>query len=338
LRGLKDIAKASGFSIITVSRAINCPEKLKPETKKRIQEIMDSTHYIPNMAARNLAAKRTGIIDVYIPERIDINNPFMMHFIAGVSEVLSEQMYSFLIKSSWKKNHSCDGYIVTGLDTNEINDFYARASAQNLPVVLFGHTDIQEVDWFDVDNVAGAEGAVNYLIQHKHTKIAMINSDENKDYTIDRFMGYTRALKQSGVGLNPRLILKAPNTMIGGKNAVKKLLGAEEFSAVFCATDPLAAGAISGITGQGLKVPGNISVMGFDGLGIQFLADPHITTMRQPVVEAGRTLAGMMIDKINGNKERITGFLRPELLPGSSVGLKKNSWEKGRGNYTPAGR
>jgi DNA-binding LacI/PurR family transcriptional regulator len=249
----------------------------------------------------------------------------MMYFIVGVSEVLSEHMYSFLIKRSWKKNHSCDGYIVTGLNTNEIDDFYVRTQAQNLPVVLFGHTDIQEVDWFDVDNVGGAEEAVNYLIKNKHTKIAMINSDVNKDYTIDRFQGYAKALNQAGMSLNPRFVLKAPNVMIGGKNAVKNLLAAGQVSAVFCATDPLAVGAISGITELGLKVPGDISVIGFDGLGVQFLADPRITTMRQPVVEAGKVLAGMILDKINGKKQRITGFLPPEMLPGSSVAAEKTS-------------
>jgi LacI family transcriptional regulator len=332
MKGLKDIAEASGFSMITVSRAVNCPEKLKPETKKRIHEIMDAMHYIPNTAAKNLAAKRTGIIDVYIPEHIDIRDPFMMHFIVGVSEVLSEQMYSFLIKYSWKKNHSCDGYIVTGLDTNEIDDFYVRAKAQNLPVVLFGHTDIQEIDWFDVDNTGGAEEAVRYLIKNRHTKIAMINSDENKDYTVDRFQGYKKALHQSGISFNPRFVLSAQNTLIAGKNAIKKLLSTEQVSAIFCATDPLAVGAISGITELGLKVPGDISVIGFDGLGVQHLADPRITTMRQPVVEAGKILAGMIIDRIKGRSQRVTGFLPPELLPGFSVSEEKGSREKDRDN------
>lgn len=332
MKGLKDIAKATGFSIMTVSRVINNPEKLRPETKKRIQEAMELMDYVPNRAAKNLAAKRTGIIDVYIPGNIDINNhPFMMHFIVGVSEVLSEHMYSFLIKRTWEKNHSCDGYIVTGLYTNEINDFYARARARNLPVVLFGHTDIAEVDWFDVDNARGAEDAVNCLLKNKHTGIAMINSDEDKDYTIDRFQGYTNALRRAGITPDPRLVLKAPNTLIGGKNAIKHLLATGDFSAVFCAADPLAVGAISGITESGLKVPDDISVIGFDGLGVQFLADPHITTIRQPVAETGRVLAKTLVDRINGNTQRVTGFMPPELLPGFSVAVKKTARQRAGG-------
>ncbi|MDR1419345.1 MAG: LacI family transcriptional regulator [Treponema sp.] len=338
MKGLKDIAQATGFSIITVSRAVNNPEKLKPETRKCIQETMEMMDYVPNRAAKNLAAKRTGIIDVYIPEYIDINNPFMMHFIVGVSEVLSEYMYSFLIKRSWKKNHNCDGYLVTGLCTNEIEDFYARAQAQNLPVVLFGHTDIEGVDWFDVDNVKGAEDAINFLLENKHTKIAMINSGEDKDFTIDRFKGYTNALGRAGITPDPRFILKAPNTLIGGKNAIRRLLAEGDFSAVFCATDPLAVGAISGITESGLKVPGDISVIGFDGLGVQFLADPHITTIRQPVVETGRVLAGMLVDRINGSTRRVTGFMPPELLPGFSVAVKKTGLAKRRGTHVVSGR
>jgi LacI family transcriptional regulator len=316
---LKDIAEASHVSVITVSRALNQPDKLKPETRKRIEKVMRSMAYIPNMAAKNLVAKRSGVIDIYIPEYIDLSNPFMMYFIVGVSEVLSEHMCSFLVKRSWAKEHSCDGYIVTGLYTNEIDDFYSRAKAMDRRVVLFGHTDIEEVDWYDVDNVLGGEMAIAYLLQNNHRKIAMINTDENKDYTIDRHTGYVKALQKAGLEVDPRFVITAPNTLNGGKAAAKELLSRGKFTAIFCAADPLAVGAINGINEAGLRVPGDISIIGFDGLGQQFLSEPHITSIRQPVAEVGKILAETLINRIKGNKNRTTGSLQPELLLGKSV-------------------
>ncbi|MFA9381790.1 MAG: LacI family DNA-binding transcriptional regulator, partial [Acetanaerobacterium sp.] len=94
---LKDVATAAKVSPITVSRVINTPELVKQGTRQRVQKIMAAMQYVPNVAAKNLVSKRSGIIDVFVPESIDLSNPFVMHFIAGISQVLSEHMYSFLI-------------------------------------------------------------------------------------------------------------------------------------------------------------------------------------------------------------------------------------------------
>jgi LacI family transcriptional regulator len=319
MKKLKDIAKAAGVSAITVSRAINKPEKVKSETKKHIDEIMASMSYVPNMAAKNLVTKRTGIIDIFIPENINLSNPFMMHFIVAVSEVLSDYMYSFLIRRSWTKEHGCDGFIVTGLLSGEINEFHSHAQKKGLPVALFGHTDIEEVDCYDVDNLLGSEMAVDYLIQNNHTKIAFINTNENKDYTIDRYSGYVNGLAKAGIKVDPSLVTKTDITVAGGKLAIKKLLKTGGFTAVFCTADSVAVGAINALTEAGLRVPDDISVIGFDGLGHQFLSDPYLTTIQQPVVEVGRILAHTLIDRINGNKKRTTGNMPPVLLLGKSV-------------------
>jgi LacI family transcriptional regulator len=319
MKSLKDIAKAAEVSSITVSRVINTPEKVKPETKERIEKIMRDMAYTPNMAAKNLVSKRTGIIDVYVPEDIDLNTPFIMHFIAGISEALSEELYSFLIKRSWKREHSCDGYIVTGLLIEEIRDFYSRAQVKNLPVALFGHTDIEQIDCFDVDNVLGAVMAVDHLIQMGHRNIAVINTDENKDYVIDRLSGYKKALDAAGIAFNPALSIQTRNTIQGGSIGMKTLLSAGGVTAVFCTTDIMAIGVINALHEAGLRVPEDISLVGFDGLGIHRLTEPSITTIRQPVFEIGEKLARRLVGKIKGSKDRMTGFLPPELLPGKSV-------------------
>ena len=113
---LKDVAQRAGVSSITVSRVINTPELVKEKTKDKVMLAMAELKYVPNAAAKSLAVNRTGLIDVFIPSDIDLNNPFVMHFIAGISNALSKRMYPFLILRDKKKEHLCDGYIVTGLD------------------------------------------------------------------------------------------------------------------------------------------------------------------------------------------------------------------------------
>lgn len=124
---LKDVAQRAGVSSITVSRVINTPELVKEKTKDKVMLAMAELKYVPNAAAKSLAVNRTGLIDVFIPSDIDLNNPFVMHFIAGISNALSKRMYPFLILRDKKKEHLCDGYIVTGLLRDEINEFYAYA-------------------------------------------------------------------------------------------------------------------------------------------------------------------------------------------------------------------
>jgi LacI family transcriptional regulator len=254
-----------------------------------------------------------------VPEDIEMNSPFIMHFIAGISEVLSDELYSFLIKRSWKRNHSCDGYVVMGLLTEEIHDFYARAKEKNQPVVLLGHTDIEEISWFDVDNVRGALIAVNHLIQMGHRNIAFVNADENKDYTADRFQGYKNALDAAGLGFDPALAVRAKNTVHGGSRGMKALLARGGFTAVFCGTDIMAIGVMNALAEAGVRVPEDMSVVGYDGLGFHHLTNPQLTTIRQPVFEIGKKLAQIVTGRIQGDKERVTGFLPTELLPGKSV-------------------
>jgi LacI family transcriptional regulator len=320
MANIKDVAKIAKVSAITVSRVLNIPHKVKPETKKRVEDAMLQTMYVPNRAARNLVSGQSGVIDVYIPENIALSNPFMMHFITGISEVLGEKMYSFLIKRSWNLEHRCDGYIATGLLTDEIIDFYAYARARNRPIALFGHTDIQEVDCMDVDNVLGGFMATQHLIESGHTRIGMINVAEKKDYTLDRYQGYKLALKKAG--LSRGRMIRAVNSFNGGYMAVQKLLSQGPLTAVFCASDVLAIGAIEGLKNAGLHVPRDISVVGYDGMGHHLLTGRHITTIIQPVIEIGQGLAKTLIERINSREvSRVFELIPPRLYQGKTVAL-----------------
>lgn len=319
---LKDIAYDAGVSVITVSRVINTPEMVKPETRKKVEASIAKFNYSPNPIAKALATHRTNVIDVYIPKSIDLSNPFAMYFIAGISDALSRKMYSFLIRRDRDIEHKCDGYIATGLLKNEIYEMYEYAKERNLPLVLFGHTELPDVNCVDVDNIEGTKGITMYLINKGHRKIAMINVDEDKDYTIDRFLGYKEALETVGETLDVDIVVKASNNEMGGFKAMQKLLAVDTFTSVLCATDTIALGAIRAIVEAGKKVPDDISVVGFDGLGHHLLTNPHITTVQQPIFEIGRLLAESLIDRITGNKTPVNQLVKPTLFIGKSVAEK----------------
>lgn len=316
---LKDIAERAGVSSITVSRAINNPELVKEKTREKVNLAMAELKYIPNAAAKSLAANRAGIIDVFIPHDIDLSNPFVMHFIAGISNVLSRRMYPFLILRDMKHEHLCDGYIVTGLMRDEINKFYEYARERSRPVVLFGHTKLSKVSCIDVDNVLGAEIITEHLIKNGHSKIAMVNVNENKDYATDRYTGYCNALKKNNIEIRENIYFETNNNVQGGREAAISILKKNSCTAIFCATDTIAIGVCQAITEKGLKVPTDISVAGFDGLSHNLLATVPITTVRQPVYKIGEMLAEQLLAEIDKKAERICRFIVPDFIDGKSV-------------------
>ncbi|RRD95127.1 LacI family transcriptional regulator [Clostridiales bacterium COT073_COT-073] len=319
---LKEVADLAGVSPITVSRVINNPDAVKDQTRQRIEAVMQELKYSPNLAAKNLATNRSGIIDVYIPENIDLSNPFVMHLIAGISQVLSEQYYSFLILRNRRREHVCDGYIVTGLLKNEIQEFVQYAKDRNRPIILFGHTMIPDIDCIDVDNVLGAKRGTEYLIVQGHKQIAMINVFEDKDYTVDRLEGYKQALTENGITYDPKLVFYTANSVDGGEEITAEIVKKQKVSAIFCATDTIAIGVAAKLKSMGYLIPQDISLMGFDGLGHQMLAKPQLTTVQQPIYELGVLLAEKLLERLNGRETPVKKTVAPVLLEGNSVCFK----------------
>lgn len=322
---LEDVASLAGVSTITVSRVINSPEIVKPATREKVERALAQLNYVQNPVARALASNKIGIIAVYIPASIDLTNPFVMHFIAGISEVLSKHVYSFLIRRELETEHLCDGYIATGLLKDEVGAIYRYTHERNRPLVLFGHTAHPDIDCIDVDNAAGAQKITGVLTQAGHRSIAMINVDEDKDYTVDRALGFTRALESAGIDPSACPRLNAQNNVEGGYTAMKRVLAdAPGCTAIFCATDTLAIGAANAILKAGKKIPQDLSLVGFDGLGHDLLVRPNVTTVHQPVYEIGMRLAETLVARLNGDKKRVKALVEPEIILRESVSSIRN--------------
>ena len=317
---LEDVAKLAGVSIITVSRVINSPELVKPATREKVERALNELNYVQNPVARALASNKIGIIAVYIPASIDLTNPFVMHFVAGISEVLSKHVYSFLIRRELDNEHLCDGYIATGLLKDEVKQIYQYTNERNRPLVLFGHTEHPDIDCIDVDNTLGAKKVTQLLIENGHRHVAMINVDEDKDYTLDRTLGFRRALEEAGIDPQHCPQITAVNDVEGGYGAMKRLIVEHpEVSGIFCATDTLAIGAANAILKAGKKIPADLSLVGFDGLGHDLLVRPNVTTVHQPVYEIGMRLAETLIARLNGSQKRVKELVPPDLILRDSV-------------------
>ena len=317
--GLKDVASLAGVSPMTVSRVINDPDKVQETTRQKVLQAMEKLKYSPNMAARNLAARRSGIIDVYVPESLDLSNPFVAYFIAGISQELSRRMYSLLILRDLRQEHLCDGYIATGLLRDEIHSFSDYAHTRNRPVALFGHTQIPGIDCVDVDNVSGAREITAYLLQLGHYRIAMVNANDEKDFAFDRLEGFHQALRQAGIDPADCPVVNVDNTFDGGKEGIRELLRCSQPTAVFCVSDTVAVGVCLELSRLGFRVPQDISVAGFDALGHHLLTTPKLTTIRQPIFEAGRILAATLVNRLEGQTQDQHILIQPELFPAGST-------------------
>lgn len=317
---LEDVATLAGVSTITVSRVINSPELVKPATREKVERALAELNYVQNPVARALASNKIGIVAVYIPATIDLTNPFVMHFVAGISEVLSKHVYSFLIRRELDSEHLCDGYIATGLLKDEVSRIYQYTHERKRPLVLFGHNENPDIDCIDVDNVAGAQKVTEVLLANGHHHIAMINVNEDKDYTVDRALGFARALQQAGIDPAACPQLSTSNNVDGGYATMKSILAEHpDCTGVFCATDTLAIGAANAIVKTGKKIPQDFSLVGFDGLGHDLLVRPNVTTVHQPVYEIGMRLAEALIARLDGSKKRVKQLVEPQIILRESV-------------------
>lgn len=291
---MKDVAKRTGVSVITVSRVVNKPETVKESTRLKVQEAMDELGFQTNYAAKALVSNQTRTIHILIRTKFGPKDSYVMHLIAGISEVLSEHYYSFLIRNDWDFPYKCDGIIVMGLNPGEDQEVIEK---MKVPVVLFGKSEL-EVDWVDLDNVKGSRTMMEYILLQGHRRIGFLNVATSEHYAAERLQGYTEALRDAGIDIDPNILYDVPHDEEIAYQKAMELLTNTDVTALFCATDMIAFGALRAARELGRKVPGQISIGGFDGFQYDAVAYPPLTTMRQPIYEIGRALARQLLKRI----------------------------------------
>lgn len=291
---LKDIAKATGFSIITVSRVINEPHKVKKETREIIEAEIKRVNFKPNILAKALVQRKTNIIYVYIPAALEPNNLFFMNVVSGIGELLGEQGYSVLIKRSWYNGEDCDGCILMGLNVGD--EARVQELAKKIPVCVFGY--VPEVTSIDIDNFDGIYQITKQVLEKGHDRIVYVGIDQQERFVKNREEGFRKAINEFKPEAKTQMF-KFHNNEISAYAGVNQLLKQGLKPEVFiCASDDMAIGALRAIKKHGFQVPHDVKITGFDGLGTDEVAYPQLTTVRQPIYKAGRELAMHIIELI----------------------------------------
>lgn len=334
---LEEVAKLAGVSRATVSRVVNSPERVSLKYRERVLKIIKETGYQPNQAARILASRRSNIIGLIIPSRADLifTDPYFAALITGISRACNTHNYTLALFFQSQQEQDqvyqralgaglLDGLIVTA---DKITDpLIPQIIARRIPAVYVGRPlDKTNTSFVDVDNVAGAYMAVSHLIRLSYQRIATITGPMSSTTSIDRHEGYVKALTERNRPVEDALIVCGDFTQDSGYTAMRQLLPHKP-DAVFAATDTMALGAIQAIREANLTIPDDIAIVGFDDLPPAIIADPPLTTIRQPVNQSGILAVEMLIDLLETGSDMPRHTILPtDLIIRATCGAMKHS-------------
>ena len=322
---LEQVALRAGVSPSTVSRILNGTAAVSADKQQAVANAIAQLGFVPNPVARGLAGGRTLSIGV-VTQAID--SPFYGGALRGIEDALGAVGYSALFVSGhWNaaeearcietlRARRVDGIIVL---TGRLSDAALRACAKALPVVVTGRS-LKAPGLFSLDfeNFEGAVLAMQHLLSLGHRRIAFITGDPVHPDARERLRGYRAALEAAGVAFDPALVLPGQYHEESGRLAVERLLAnGRRVTAIFAANDQMALGAALGLYHHGLRVPDEISLVGFDDLPGSMYAVPPLSTVHQPVQELGRLAAQAMLDLLAGRKPSAV-MPPPEFVPRES--------------------
>ena len=316
---LDDLARLSGVSRATVSRVIN-GGSVSPETRQKVLDVLETTTYRPNLAARNLASGKSGVVGVvmHVAAQLTFSDNYFAGLLTGICDSLTEQAAGMML---WLGNRSkeqtldqiasmgmLDGVIVTA-DTID-DPLVDGLRSSGVPTVLIGHrrADV-DASYVDIDNESSAESMTDHLVGLGRTRIGHITGRPDSVSGRDRKTGYKRSLRRAGLRTDG-LIAEGDYTAEGGYKAAARLLEAE-VDALFCASDNTASGALDAIRNAGLRVPEDIALAGFDDLAFAIELEPPLTTIRQDIAGIGQAAAQNLLRLL----ENPEGGPRRVLLP-----------------------
>jgi LacI family transcriptional regulator len=310
---LEEIARAAGVSPSTVSRILNGSANVLPAKQRAVEQAIAQFNYRPNMLARGLASGKTDIVGVLTQS---VSSPFYAEWMRGIEDALYQPGFTPLFVSSrWNVKDEIsrieqfiarrvDGIIVlhAQLDEPSLIDYSRHA-----PLLVLGRSvqNSATLAGLPIDNLQGARDATRHLIDQGHREIAFIAGPQNHADAIERLDGYRMALEEAGIGFDADRVEQGDYLEAGGLAAMERLFArGQSFSAVFCANDQTAYGARLAMFRRGLRVPEDLSLIGFDDLPTSSYMTPPLTTVRQPTYEIGRLAAQAIVQLIR--KQSVT--------------------------------
>ncbi len=305
---LEMVAAAAGVSAATVSRILNGTAMVSDDKRTAVDEAIARLGFVPNPVARGLAGGRTLSVGV-VTQAID--SPFYGGALRGIEDTLSAAGYSPLfVSGQWSATHEArcidalrsrrvDGIIVL---TGRLSDAALAATARELPVVVTGRTlSAPGLCALDFDNFEGARLATHHLLSLGHRRIAFIAGDLKHPDGKERLRGYRSALEAAGLPYEPGLVMPGNFTEASGLAAVERLIDSRQpFTAIFASNDQMAFGAGLALYRRKMRVPQDVSLVGFDDLASAVYTLPPLTTVHHPVGELGQLAAQAVLQLLAG--------------------------------------
>jgi LacI family transcriptional regulator len=338
---IQDIARLAGVSKATVSRVLNHNPSVAPELSERVQRIMREHDFIPNVTATELAGGKTRLVGVLTPP---LTWPAVPEMLRGVAEYIEQTSYEMVLYSfSLASSHSdvldriLPMRLISGLLAilpGELASHLASRYHQGLPLVMIDDQEKPEaVPWVGIDNTASAYEATRYLLDLGHRRIAYLQGPSHYACVRERYRGYLRALQEAGVMPDPALVLQGRFDVESGRECALALFSRERSTwpdALFASNDQMAYGVLEIAERQGICVPEDLSLIGFDDNLLSAHVRPPLTTVHQPFSQMGYTAMQVLLSMIDP-----THLGRPGRQKGGNPPVVSNAQERVSADHPP---
>ena len=308
-----EVAKRAGVSPSTVSRVLSQPDVVSAKTRSRVLRAVDVLGYTPNSTAKNLRTARTGKLLVTVP---DISNPFFSLILQGIEDAAQREEYAVLLGDTQHddrreqryalmlKSKEADGLIFLGHRLPEAAQAMVRSTAPRCAPVVNGceFNPRLGVPSVHIDNAKASAEAMDHLYRLGHRRIGIITGPLVSPLSRDRLRGATSRAKTQKAERD-FVVMNGDFSIESGAAAAERLLGRREApTAIFCFNDEMAMGAIETAKRRGLRVPLDLSVMGFDDIRFARCVDPPLTTVAQPMRAIGEGTVRLLLEILNGGE------------------------------------
>ena len=328
---MKDIARRTGLGLATISSYFN-GGNVREKNRIKIEEAIEELHYEVNEVARGLKTNATRTIGVVIPE---LNNTFCAEIITGMEDILRNHGYATIVcdcRTDKKLEREAVEFLIRrrvdgiiNMPVDEEGNHLKRFQKTGKPIVLIDRK-IQGIDCDSVlvDNKKDAEDAVHYFIERGHRNIGIIGGPEEVFTAQERMAGYCKALESAGIPVRESLIWHGDYTIQGGVRGLEELVqNNPEMTAVFVTNYEMTMGAMIGVNELGIRIPEQLSMIGFDNLQFARACNPKLTIVSQPTDGIAKEVAKVMLDRLENTGEAsgelFSEKLETEIIAGKSV-------------------
>ena len=335
---ISDIAEKAGVSKTAVSFAFNYPTRLAAQTLKHILLVAEEMGYSPDPIARSMLTRKTGTIGLLLPQVIQeiAQNPYFSDLLAGIGEVCSHHGLSLMLvpplKGSMRRaidKAAVDGFLTLGLEESKTTMVVLRQ--RNIPFVTIDSDPIDNIPAVNVDDRKGAYEVMMHILNLGHRRITILPIRSGKQGHYEeyvgtlgaRMQGYRQALAEFGLqpGSREIKVLECPNTEPGGREGLRSILSSRHPpTAIVAMSDIMAFGILQEARASGVKIPGALSVVGFDDNLLSRLINPQLTTVSQPGVEKGQLAASLLLRNLMGEEDLSQIVLETNLVLRESTG------------------